>query len=116
MHNELLDHDMKRKTFGEILIDARLRSNLTQRDLATRLRKRDGTQISPQYLNDLEHDRRAPPTKELIEQLSTILGLTQDILFHYAGRLPPDLAGIPADQDTLKAAYAGFRRALKISK
>jgi transposase len=29
---------------------------LSQKDLAAKIRKEDGTAISPQYLNDIEHD------------------------------------------------------------
>ncbi len=107
---------MKKKTFGEILAQARTRANFSQKELAARMRKTDGTPISAQYLNDIERDRRAPPSNELIQQLASLLGVAEDVLFHHAGRLSPDLAGASADQEKLKAAYEGFRLALKIPK
>ncbi|MGO9605400.1 MAG: helix-turn-helix transcriptional regulator [Candidatus Binataceae bacterium] len=107
---------MKKKTFGEFLAQARAQSTFSQKDLAARLRKADGTPISAQYLNDIERDRRAPPSNELIQQIASLLGVAEDVLFHHAGRLSPDLAGASADQEELKAAYVVFRRALKIPK
>jgi transcriptional regulator with XRE-family HTH domain len=107
---------VKKKTFGEILGQARAAANLTQKELAARLRKADGTSISAQYLNDIERGRRLPPSDELIRQLAAILHLAQDVFFHYAGRLPPDVAGAPAEPKELEAAYATLRRDLKLRK
>ncbi len=107
---------MKKKTFGEILAQARAQANLSQKDLAARLRKTDGTPISAQYLNDIERDRRAPPSNELIQQFASLLGVAEDVFFHHAGRLSPDLAAASVDQEKLKAAYDVFRQALKIPK
>ena len=49
------------KTFGRIIAEARKGLGISQKDLAAKTRKEDGTPISPQYLNDIEHDRRDPP-------------------------------------------------------
>ena len=41
-----------------------------QKQLAALIKKDDGRPISPQYLNDLEHDRRHPPSEVLLSQFA----------------------------------------------
>lgn len=38
--------------------------------------------ISPQYFNDIEHDRRSPSSGHLIRQFSGILNIPEDYLSH----------------------------------
>jgi transcriptional regulator with XRE-family HTH domain len=47
-------------TFGRVISEARKNRELSQKELAMLVRKEDGNAISPQYLNDLERDRRSP--------------------------------------------------------
>jgi transcriptional regulator with XRE-family HTH domain len=49
------------KIFGTLISEARRSKGLSQKDLAAKVKKEDGQAISPQYLNDIEHDRRNPP-------------------------------------------------------
>src|SRR5437867_850881 len=58
-------------TFGGAIREARRVLGVSQKDLAAQLKKEDGTPISPQYLNDIELDRRLPPPY-LIEQLALL--------------------------------------------
>jgi hypothetical protein len=44
-------------------------------------------------LNDLENDRRYRPENAMIEQLARILKIPADMLYFYAGRLPPQVDG-----------------------
>ena len=60
-------------TFGQYIADARKRAGLSQKDLAAKLQKEDGDSISPQYLNDIEHDRRNAPSEHLLDQLADLL-------------------------------------------
>src|SRR5260370_31622002 len=76
------------KTFGQVIVAARKAAGLTQKAVAERLRRADGRNVLPPYLNDLEHDRRYPPENELIEQLAKILRISADILYFYARRMP----------------------------
>ena len=63
-------------TFGSYIANARKKVPLSQKQLAERiLREEDGQPISPQYLNDIEHDRRDPPGEFLIEQFAKHLKL-----------------------------------------
>ena len=43
-------------TFGRAIATARKEKGLSQKDLAALILKEDGTAISPQYLNDIEHN------------------------------------------------------------
>lgn len=77
-------------TFGEVVRDARKQKQISQKDLATRLRNRDEEPISPQYLNDIELDRRVPP-EYLVTQIAQRLQLDPDLLHALAGQLPTNL-------------------------
>ena len=48
------------RTFGQVIVEAREASSLTQKVVAERLRRADGRRVLPPWLNDLEHDRRYP--------------------------------------------------------
>ena len=100
-------------TFGQFVAEARKAARLSQKELAARLKKEDGQPISPQYLNDIEHDRRNPPAEFIMKQLAKVLKLEQDVLYYYAGKLPSDVREREADPDKVVAAYRAFRRELK---
>ena len=74
-------------SFGTIISDARKKAGLSQKQLASKVKKEDGKAISPQYLNDIEHDRRKPPGEFLIAQLAKALDLPKDVLMAAAGVL-----------------------------
>lgn len=102
------------KTFGQVISDARKEKTLSQKELAERLKKEDGEAISPQYLNDIEHDRRNPPSEFILKQISNELGIPLDVLSYYAGRIPTDVTKTKnVNQEQVVAAYQAFRRALK---
>ncbi len=100
-------------TFGQVIADARKKANLSQKELAALIKKEDGQPISPQYLNDIERDRRNPPSDLLIEQLAAILGIEADVLYFHAGELSADLKGTQTDSEHIIAAYKAFRRTLE---
>lgn len=88
---------------------------LTQKQLASRILKADGTPISPQYLNDLELDKRGAPPNYLLDRISEALGLPKEYLRFVAGRLPANLAENyhrEHDPETVKAAFEAFRKRL----
>lgn len=87
-------------TFGQAISKARKSLGFSQKDLAGRIMKEEaGGAISPQYLNDIEHDRRSPSSGHLIRQFSGILDIPEDYLFALAGRLPDDLRPDTSDPD-----------------
>ncbi len=87
---------------------------MTQKELAARLKKGDGSPISPQYLNDIEHDRRGAPPSPLLKQLSKILELDLNLLAYLAGRIPEDLLDPRASPGQVVEAFKAFRK--KIGK
>jgi transcriptional regulator with XRE-family HTH domain len=78
--------------FGELISTTRKSLAMSQRELAAKIKKEDGEPISIQYLNDIEHGRRNPPTSEhLMEQFAKALHLAKDRLMVTAGYLPSDI-------------------------
>ncbi len=68
------------KTFGEVVAETRRARGLTQKALAARLKKKDGTTIGLAYINDIEHNRRNPPAPHFVAQLAEVLGVPHDVL------------------------------------
>jgi transcriptional regulator with XRE-family HTH domain len=67
-------------TLGEVLRDARVRADLTLRDLAKKL------SLSPSYLSDIENDRRVP-AEDVLRELANEFNLKFDDLMAMAGRI-----------------------------
>ena len=81
--------------------------------MAVRFLKDDGDPISPQYFNDLERDRRNPPSPTLLKQLpprSTCRPITST---SWPGQLPDDLRSGNYAPDKVQAAFHAFRRSLR---
>lgn len=100
-------------TFGQIVADARKKAGLSQKDLAARIIKEDGTSISPQYLNDIERDRRNPPSEHLIGEFARQLNLDPDYLYYVAGQMPTDLRDGSRRPEEVQRAFVAFRKALQ---
>lgn len=100
-------------TFGEIISEKRKELGLSQKELATKILKEDGLPISPQYLNDLERDRRNPPAEPLIEQFAQILAIPPEQLYYCAGELAPDMKAADVDEDLVVEAYTAFRKVIR---
>jgi len=103
-------------SFGQVIADRRKRAGLSQRDLAEKIRKDTGEPISPQYLNDIEHDRRGAPSPFLMKQLAKVLGLPVEYLQVVAGQLPEDLRRESEEPDRVRKALKAYRRALGSSR
>jgi len=99
-------------TFGTQIAEARKALGLSQKDLAAKITKEDGQPISPQYLNDIEHDRRNPPSEEMTKQFAKRLRLEQEVLFYLAGKLTEDMKNASVEPEKIVAAYQAFRKAL----
>jgi transcriptional regulator with XRE-family HTH domain len=100
-------------SFGQTLSTARRQAGLSQRELAALILKEDGEPISPQYLNDLERDRRNPPARHLLKQFASALSLPEEYLDFVAGQLPEDLRTGNYAPDQIQAAFRAFRRTLR---
>ena len=79
------------RTFGEVIAEARKKANLTQRQLAARIKTEEGRGISGPYLNDIEHNLRHPPRGYLLEQFARELDLDVDLLYFLAKQIPIDV-------------------------
>ena len=100
-------------TFGQVISEARKKLGISQRELALKLLKDDGASISPQYLNDIERDRRNPPGDHLLEQLARVLEVDIDYLYFLSGKLPSELRIRTSDPNQVKEAFKAFRRTLR---
>ena len=100
-------------TFGQIIAAERKKLGLSQKDLAGRILKEDGTPISPQYLNDIERDRRNAPSDYLIGQLASVLQQEDaDYLYYIAGQFPGDLRDGSRSKEEVQEAFVAFRSKL----
>src|SRR3989442_1713196 len=104
-----------KKNVGQAIRDARIKAGLTQKELAAKImRKEEGREeekpITPQYLNDIEHDRRTPP-EYILKQVAKILSLGADLLVFLAGSVPEHVlqSGTITEQ-TVKEAVRLFRK------
>ena len=98
-------------TFGSYIAEARKRLQMSQKELAARiLREEDQQSISPQYLNDIERDRRTPTADQLLKQFAEVLGLDADYLHYLAGSFPAELRNENLSEAVFKAAFTAFRK------
>jgi transcriptional regulator with XRE-family HTH domain len=98
------------KTFGEVISELRKERGLTQKALAAQVKKKDGIAIGIAYINDIEHDRRNPPSPDFVAQLAVVLGVPLEVLQYYAGRLPSDKKTGDPSHEQIVAAYRAFQR------
>jgi transcriptional regulator with XRE-family HTH domain len=96
-------------TFGSVVAEKRKALGLSQKQLAERVIKEDGKPISPQYLNDIERDRRNPPTNYIIERFAEALGIPKDYLYLIAKKMPPQFThDIPTTPEQVTNAFQAF--------
>jgi transcriptional regulator with XRE-family HTH domain len=102
------------KTFGTYIAEARKRLQMSQKELAALiLREEDQQPISPQYLNDIERDRRNPSSDYLIQQFAKALKIEADYLHYLAGKLPEEIRRRNLSEEAVKAAFTAFRKPQK---
>lgn len=103
----------KAVTFGRAIVLARRAKGMSQKELASLVHKEDDLgPISPQYLNDIEHDRRNPTSDHLIRQFAEVLGEDEGYLFVLAGKIPDDVRGQAVDREQIMKSFANFRRSM----
>jgi transcriptional regulator with XRE-family HTH domain len=100
-------------SFGRAIASARKELRLSQKELAGNILKEEGDPITPQYLNDIEHDKRTPSSDHLVKQFATELKINPDILYLLAGRVPGDITKAGVSPERIKQAFTAFRRVLK---
>ena len=91
--------------FGSYIRKARLDTGLGQRELARLI------DVSPSYLNDIEHSKRPAPNGDFIEKISKLLPVDLTVLNDFAGftknSLPPDI-------ETYLLKHVGARSLVRI--
>ena len=101
-------------TFGQAITEARKSKQLSQKQLATMILKDDGTPISPQYLNDIERDRRNPPGEYLLDQFAKILEIPEEYLYFLAHEIPPKYRQVsPSSPRQVQEAFEAFARSYR---
>ncbi len=99
------------QSLGQLIAQARKKRQLSQKELASLIEREDGNTISPQYLNDMERNRRTPGDY-VLEQLAKALGLDSNLeyMYYLIGKWPANLKELSMDADTFTEAMRVFRR------
>lgn len=96
-------------TFGQAISTERKNRGWSLKDLASRVLREDGGPISPQYLNDIEHDRRSPSSDRMVQQFADALNISADWLYYLAGVFPADVRDKKLTQQEVTNAMVAFR-------
>lgn len=102
------------RTLGSIVQERREQLGLTLRGLAELVRNplKDG-HIAPQYLQDIERDRRSP-SPAILRGIAAAIGLDADFLAASAGQVPDAVSNyLRTHPEECPAIRALFERALK---
>lgn len=97
------------QTFGRAISQARKALGMSQKELASRILREDDEPISPQYLNDIEHDRRSPSSDRMVQQFADVLNIKTDWLYYLAGRFPADVRQNKLSETQFTKAMLAFR-------
>lgn len=90
-------------TFGEFIATKREEKEITLREMARKLN------ITPPYLSDIEKDRRNPPEKSKLDEIASILNLSEEdrrFMYDLAGKkrnsVSPDLPDYIMERDYVR--------------
>ena len=70
---------VKKKSFGSLIRESRIKNGFGQRELATKVG------VAASYLNDIEKEKRSAPKQIVIKKLSKLLKINIDVLNDLAG-------------------------------
>ncbi len=99
----------REQTFGRAISTARKKLGWSQKELAQKILREDDEPISPQYLNDIEHDRRSPSSDRMVQQFADVLGIEADWLYYLAGKFPADLRERKLTEQEVAKVMVAFR-------
>lgn len=102
-------------SLGGAIASARKAKGMSQKDLAAKIIKDDGLPITPQYLNDIEHDRRSPSSNTIIQQFAKVLGVKESALYALSGVLPDQVQNLvhKSTPEKVDDAWVAFRKKLQ---
>jgi transcriptional regulator with XRE-family HTH domain len=98
-----------RRTLGGLIAWRQRQLGLVPRTLAARITGQSGKPVSKQRISDIEQDRFGVPRRPLLRQLARELKLDLDVLYLWAGRLPPDIRPTGLSETAIREAWAAFR-------
>lgn len=93
--------------FGQLILNARKKKNLSLKDCASLINKEDGTPISFQYLSEIETARRNPPPEYIMKQFADVLDIPIEILYFYTKTIPSNISH-NLTNDEIVYAYRDF--------
>src|SRR5260370_41077156 len=102
--------DERAATFGRAISQKRRELGLSQKQLAENVQREEGGSISPQYLNDIEHDRRSPSSDHMVNEFAGALNMSANFLSYLAGRVPAPARRSHATPHEVDRCVANFRR------
>jgi transcriptional regulator with XRE-family HTH domain len=102
--------DERATTFGRAISLQRRALGLSQKQLAEQIKREEGGSISPQYLNDIEHDRRSPSSDHMVSEFARALNMSANFLSYLAGRVPAPARRSDATPGEVDRWVANFRR------
>jgi transcriptional regulator with XRE-family HTH domain len=98
-------------TFGTCIAEARKNLKMSQKELAAKIfLEEENKAISPQYLNDIERDRRNPTSDHLIQQFAKVLKIDAHYLHYLAGKVPEAIRRMNLSAEEVKAGFTAFRK------
>jgi transcriptional regulator with XRE-family HTH domain len=103
-------------SFGSAIASARKAKNWNQKELAAKIiKEEDQAPITPQYLNDIEHNRRSPTSTHLVKQFARVLDIDPEILFAIIGMLPEKERKLVSKStpEAVAGAFVAFRKNLE---
>ena len=102
---------MSANQFGKFIVKKRKTKNISRRKMAELL------DLSPSYWSDIEKGRRNPPNITILEELATLLGLSQnetdkmiDMASEDRDEIPMDLPEYIKDSNLAKTALRKARK------
>lgn len=103
-------------SFGSAVASARKNKGWSQKDLAAKIiKEEDQAPITPQYLNDIEHNRRSPSSNHLVKQFARVLEIDPEVLFAIIGMLPEKERKLVSKSTphAVGEAFVAFRKSLE---
>jgi len=97
------------QTLGQVIREGRVTKKMTQRQLAEKIKKENGNSITPQYINDIEFDRRTP-SEIITREIAKPLDLDPDFLVLLAGAVPQHILKSGITEQQAKQVVSLFRK------
>jgi transcriptional regulator with XRE-family HTH domain len=81
-----LDSEQAKVTLGKYLAEARVKAGMSLREVEAST----GKEVSNAYLSQLEKDKIAKPSPNMLHALASVYGMPYETLMQHAGYIAPD--------------------------